>query len=96
MNVKLTNWRADRKGTKRGYCDLVLADVGLTIKGFTVHENSGKYWIAPPAGESNGPDGKLRYWQFLSFSDGAKDSLRNAAVDQLRTLAPEIFTNTAV
>jgi hypothetical protein len=91
MNITLTNWRADRKGTRQGYCDLRLVDIGLTVKNISIHESSGKYWIALPAGESNGPDGKLRYWSFLSFDEAAKDNLRAAAVKQLRMLAPEIF-----
>jgi DNA-binding cell septation regulator SpoVG len=91
MTIVFKNWRADAKGTRRGYVELHLPEAGLVVRDVVVHVFDGasgppKLWIAMPARRYTGADGRDKWFAFLVFARDANDALQDAANAQLRNL----------
>jgi DNA-binding cell septation regulator SpoVG len=49
LAVRIDAIKAYSKNTLVGFCDFTLPDVGLSIKGATIHEKEGSRWVSMPA-----------------------------------------------
>mgnify|MGYP001581955617 CR=1 FL=1 len=82
-----TRWQPYEKNTLRGFADLYLDKIGMTIRDCALHDKSGKEWIAFPSkprireGKLVIEDGRLVYDPpLISLDEAMRDKFRDAAV----------------
>jgi hypothetical protein len=78
MAIEVTKFRAYRKNTLRGFVDLRLTTVGLTIKECTFHEKEGKTWVGYPARPYE-LDNKTNWNPIIVFDDDSHKSFQTQA-----------------
>jgi DNA-binding cell septation regulator SpoVG len=67
------------KNTLFAFCDFTLLDIGLSIKGATVHQKEGKRWIAMPARSYSDAEG-THWTPIIEFDTKEARSRINEAV----------------
>ena len=79
LNVRIESVKLYSKNTLIAFVDFTLLDVGLTIKGSTVHEKEGKRWIGMPAREYQTNEGKA-WAPIVEFADKESRYVLNDSV----------------
>jgi hypothetical protein len=69
--MKVTGWKANEKGTLRGFFSLLL-DSGLQIDGMSYHEKEGKTWVSFPSRPYQGDDGSTKWQSILRIPEDAR------------------------
>lgn len=90
MKIEILEFKAHQKNTLQGFVDLLIVDVGLQLKGCTLHEKGGKQWIGLPARpyEKDGAQAWARIVDFpekedyRAFQDAAMNALREYQAGQ--------------
>ena len=58
LNIRIDAVKAFTKNTLIAFVDFTILEVGLTIKGSTIHEKEGKRWVGMPAREYTTEEGR--------------------------------------
>lgn len=74
MRVEIVNFRPHLKNSLLGFVSLFLPEVGLELRGCSLHTDNGKSWIALPAKPYTKEDGKQSWAYILAFPDKEKYS----------------------
>ena len=96
--ITCTRWQPYEKNTLRGFADLYMDKVGMTIRDCTFHEKGDKAWVAFPSAPmmKNGglvkdDEGKTVYTKpFVSFDEKMAERFRDAAVAAIRAKIGEL------
>jgi DNA-binding cell septation regulator SpoVG len=86
--------KAFSKNTLIAFVDFTILDVGLTVKGSTVHEKEGKRWVGMPAREYTTDEGR-KWVPIIEFdSKESRHALNDSVLAafeafQARTTKPE-------
>jgi hypothetical protein len=98
---QIKNWHPRVKNTLRGEFDLRFTPPGMTVPGWTVHQDGASRWIALPSAPQLTPDkkalklnskGKPAYRPVVSeFDDETWKRLRTAVLAELEERYPEAF-----
>ena len=67
MQVEILHFRPFVKNSLQGFVTIFLPEVGLEIRGCTLHEASGKRWVGLPAKEYTTEEGKQAYSYIITF-----------------------------
>jgi hypothetical protein len=86
--IVCTAWRKHEKNTLRGFADLYLTKVRMTIMGCMLHEKNGWQWVSFPstarldaAGNLVKEDGKTVYNPpVIKFDDNVRERFMTAAI----------------
>ncbi len=95
--ITCTRWQPYEKNTLRGFADLYMDKVGMTIRDCALHEKGDKAWIAFPSkprmrnGTIVTEDGRPVYDPpLVSLDDAMKDKFRDAAVRAIHAKIGEL------
>jgi hypothetical protein len=99
LTLKCRKFEPYRRNTLRGFADMNVGELRLTISGIAVHVRGDKCWAQLPAKPQvrdgvlvKGDDGKIAYIPMLSWDSRAvSDAFSAAAVAAVRELAPDAF-----
>ena len=100
LKVEARNFRRYKSNTLQGFFDAFLPALGLTIRGTSLHQRDGRWWVSPPGRPHLKPDGtqardrdgRPRFSSVFEFSDrGAQDRFSEAAVGALKASQPDAF-----
>lgn len=90
-SVVCTKWRELERNTLRGFADLYIVRMKMTIRDCALHEKGDKAWIAFPSkprlrdGAVVTENGKAVYDPpLISFDDDMRERFREAAVAAIR------------
>lgn len=84
MEILVKEYRRYEKNTLQAFVDLEIVEIGLTIKGCSVHQKGGKAWIGFPGREYADNDGKKQWANLMEFSKERKEEFRDAAVKAVK------------
>ena len=70
MAIEVERFKPYEKNTLRGFVDLKMTNIGLTLFECSFHEKNGKNWIGYPARQYDTDDGK-KWSPVISFEDEA-------------------------
>jgi hypothetical protein len=87
--IRCIKFRAYRKNTLRGFCDLELTRVGLVLRDCTWHESHGKEWIGFPARKYE-VNGETKWQPLVEFIEGAaeaREQFREQAIAAIHVVA---------
>lgn len=95
--IVCTRWRAIERNTLRGFCDLYIARMHMTIRDCSYHEGGdGKAWVGLPSkpkirdGAVVSENGKVAYEPpIVSFDEDMRERFREAAVAAVRAKIAE-------
>jgi hypothetical protein len=88
--IRCIKFRAHRKNTLQGFCDLHLVRTGLVLKDCCLHEKAGKFWISFSARSYQDKDGGMQWAALIEFADGAREAreaFQRLAVAAVRAFA---------
>jgi hypothetical protein len=85
MKVLVTNYKRYEKNTLQAFVDLEIVEIGLTIKGATVHQKEGSAWIGLPGREYKDEDGKKQWANILQFSKEKGEEFKLGAIEAIKT-----------
>ena len=99
LTVRCKRFKPLVRNTLRGFADVFVVELKLTICEVAVHTKNGKCWAQLPAKPQvrggalvKGDDGKIQYVPVLSWDSRAvSDAFSAAAVRAVRELAPDAF-----
>lgn len=86
LTVRCIAWRPLHKNTLRGFADICIVEMRMTIREVAVHAQGPKAWAQPPArpwiqgGELVREAGKIQYSPILEFDGAAVRAAFSAAV----------------
>jgi len=78
------------KNTLKGFADLELTRVGITIKDCTLHEKNGREWVGFPARAYKDKDGHSQWSpvvEFAASAGSARDAFQEQAVEAIHKAA---------
>lgn len=84
MEISVTNYKRYEKNTLQAFVDLEIVDIGLTIKGCTVHQKSSSTWIGFPGREYKDSEGKTQWANILQFSKEKGDEFKSKTIEAIR------------
>ena len=95
--IVCTRWRPIERNTLRGFCDLYIARMHMTIRDCSYHEGGdGKAWVGLPSkpkirdGAVVSENGKVAYDPpIVSFDEDMRERFREAAVAAVRAKIAE-------
>src|SRR5262245_22946381 len=96
LTVRCIDFKPYTRNTLRGFCDVHVAEVQLTIKDVAVHTRDGRSWAQLPAKPQvrdgvlvKDDSGKLVYFPMMTFDDReVADALSRAVLNAVLELAP--------
>jgi hypothetical protein len=99
LTVSCRGFRPLQRNTLRGFCEIHIADLRLTIKDIAIHEKGSARCAQLPAkpqlrdGELvHDADGKIQYFHLMSFDTRAvSDAFSAAVIRALLEFAPAAF-----
>ena len=76
LTIICTAWREHERNSLRGFADLRIAEMRLTIRDCAVHAKDGRQWIAPPSkpriqdgrAVTDG-NGRIQFFDIIRFDD---------------------------
>ena len=89
LKIAASNFRPYQRNTLRGFVDLTLTEIGLTIRSATLHEKNDKQWIGLPAKPMFDKEGKpimdqrtgkQQYQNIIDVSLGMRDEFQSSAI----------------
>ena len=83
MGIEIINFKPFKKNTLRGFLDVKLTNMGLTIKGCTYHQKNGKSWIGLPARPYEDDSGNTTWTNILFFDEDYHVRFQSAALKAL-------------
>jgi hypothetical protein len=97
--LRCTEFKPLVRNTLRGFAEISVAELRLTIKDVAVHRKGERCWAQLPAKPFvkdgmlvKGDDGRIQYFPILSFDTRAvADAFSAAVVHAVRRLVPEAF-----
>ena len=103
--VIVTAFKRFHRGTLRGFANIYVAEIRMSIRDIAVHESaSGARWVQPPAkplidgagvAERDG-GGRIQYALIFNFDDRAvREAFSKAVVAALLKFEPDAFNETA-
>jgi hypothetical protein len=99
LTVSCRGFRPLQRNTLRGFCEVHIAELRLTIRDVAVHEKDESRWAQLPAkpqlrdGELvHDSNGKIQYFHLMSFDTRAvSDAFSAAVIRALLEFAPAAF-----
>jgi hypothetical protein len=99
LTVRCTRFKPLVRNTLRGFADVFVVELKLTICDVALHSKNGKTWAQLPAKPQvrdgvlvKGDDGKIQYVPMMQWDSRAvSDAFSAAAVAAVRELAPDAF-----
>jgi len=91
MAIRCIKFRAYKKNTLQGFCDLELTNTGLVIHDCTWHEKDSKEWVGFPARSYTHQDGKPQWQALIEFAKDAREAreqFRKQALAAIHAVAP--------
>jgi hypothetical protein len=103
FTVRCKRFKPLVRNTLRGFADVFIVELKLTISDIAVHTKAGKCWAQLPAKPQvrdgalvKGDDGKIQYIPIMQWDSRAvSDAFSRAAVAAVRELAPDAFEGIA-
>ena len=68
LDIRIDTVKTFSKNTLIAFVDFTILEVGLTIKGSTIHEKEGKRWVGMPAREYTTDEGR-KWVPVIEFAD---------------------------
>lgn len=68
MKIKIVNFKKHESGKLRGFVDVQILDVGLTIQGAKFFRNDKGEWLSLPDKEYTNKEGDRKWQSFLKFT----------------------------
>ena len=81
--IEILNFKPFEKNTLKGFLDLKMTNIGLTIKGCTCHQKDGQRWIGLPARPYEDEGGNNTWASILYFEDEFHKKFQRAALEAL-------------
>jgi hypothetical protein len=99
LTITCDSFRPLHRNTLRGFCQLTISELRLTIHDIAIHEKGESRWAQLPAkpqirdGELVRDDaGKIQYWPVLEFTSRAvRDAFSERMIEALLEFAPGAF-----
>ena len=82
MPIKVVKFQEYRKNTLMGFFDVQLDNVGLEIRGCTVHQKGKSRWVGLPAKPYEDEDGTKKWSRIIDFYDEGRGKQFQKAVLQ--------------
>jgi hypothetical protein len=103
LSIKCAGFRPWHSGTLRGFADISIPEMRLTIHGVAVHEKNSSRWAQLPARPQvkdgallKRSDGKIEYTPILEFSDKpTRDAFSAATIRAVLEHSPRAFKEPA-
>lgn len=95
LKVTIEKFRAHKKNTLIGFCNVELVDLGMIIKDCTVHQREGTTWISLPSRSYENNEGETVWTDIVIFSDREKrDVFQTAAVSAFHSFMGKEYNET--
>ncbi len=78
--MKIHNYRPIGKGLMIASCDIEIEEWGLTIRNCTLFDKGGNKWISFPSKKTDGPDGKPKYFSYVTMDKEKKERFDKTAI----------------
>jgi hypothetical protein len=100
MKIVCKNFKPYQRNTLKGFAEIELADIRLSIKDVTVHEKNGSRWAQLPSKPMLNKDGtaikdasgKVQYAHILDFGTRERrDEFSAAVVRAVLAVSPDAF-----
>lgn len=88
MAIEVIKYRSFEKHTLRGFVDLKMTQVGVTIRECTFHEKNGKRWIGMPARPYE-KDGSTEWVPTVVIDKSFNEVFQKAAIEALGAFLSE-------
>jgi hypothetical protein len=104
LYVEAQNFRALRRNTLRGFLDVFVPTLGITIRGVSLHQRDGRWWASAPGRARVGQDGvqrrdsggQLQFVPVFEFLDrAAQDRFSEAVLAALHVSRPDVLAEQA-
>jgi hypothetical protein len=100
MKIRCENFKPLRKNTLVGFAEILIEDIGLRVKGLSIHEKGRSRWASLPAKPQTSKDGmvikdaggKAQYVHILEFDSRERsDGFSAAVITAVLAIAPNTF-----
>ncbi len=81
--MEIKNLRILEKGQLKAKFDLYFPKMGVTWREFALMEGNKGRFIAPPSRQFSDQEGKKRYFSFLFFDEGKRESFQSKVMELL-------------
>jgi hypothetical protein len=104
LHVEAQNFRALPRNTLRGFLDVFMPAIGITIRGVSLHQRDGRWWASAPGRARVGRDGvqmrdsggQLQFVPVFEFADrAAQDRFSEAVLAALHVSRPDVLAQHA-
>lgn len=85
MEIKVITLKHFTKNTLQAFADLEIVEIGLTIKGATIHQKNGSAWVGLPGREYKNGDGQKQWADILQFSKEKGEEFKTGAIEAVKT-----------
>ena len=91
--MKIHNYKPIGKGLMVAGFDIEIEQWGITIRNCTLFDKDGSKWISFPSKKTDGPDGKPRYFSYVTMDKDKKLAFDKTAIALLDVEAARVMAN---
>jgi hypothetical protein len=105
LYVEAQNFRAHQRNTLRGFLDVFVPVIGITIRGVSLHQRDGRWWASAPGRARVGRDGvqmcdsggQPQFVPVFEFTDrAAQDRFSEAVLAALHVSRPDVLAEQTI